>query len=130
MACGVAEISRQLPVTTGEQQRRLEEWEHAVTMFNGGNYRAALHDFYRIEGDDPERIARCKRNGWYNLALQSLEYGDCRSAVDHFQEAREIDPNDEGVSDALALALECRDGGFTQQVRLAVEEFTTRGLDD
>ena len=40
------------------------------------------------------RVAEYKVVGWYNLGLIELKGADCKTAVEHFEEAMAIAPND------------------------------------
>ena len=119
----------------GEAYREQKEIDgkrqQAIDAFNSGNYRSALTLFYRLpEFDDPERLDRFKRNGWYNMGLQALQAGDCRGATDHLKEARSLDPDDREVLLAVDLAKTCRFSRTNQAYHDEVRLLSFRGLDD
>jgi tetratricopeptide (TPR) repeat protein len=120
------EAARRRLEDAGERFRAKKELEEkraeAFAAYNKGNYRAALSIFYRMpEGEDPTRLQRYKRNGWYNMGLQALAVGDCVSARSSFKEAQDIDQNDKMVIVALDLARVCRysrgESSFQEEVR-------------
>ncbi len=115
-----------------EQRLASKQREEALDAFNDGDYRNALRLFYRLPADDPQdrqRFERYKRNGWYNMGLQALRSGDCRSASDHLREARQIDPQDSGVLHALELTALCFEDQ-SQSFFDIVRPLPFRGLED
>ena len=114
------------------EERALEErHQQAIEAFNNGNYRSALTLLYRLSPDkDGERIERYKRNGWYNMGIQALAVGDCKSATTHLGEARSVDPEDREILLALELAKTCSYSRDTETYRNEVRQLPLRGLDD
>lgn len=114
------------------EERALEQrHQQAIEAFNDGNYRSALTLLYRLPpGEDGGRIERYKRNGWYNMGVQALAVGDCKSATTNLGEALGIDPEDSEILLALDLAKICPYQRDTQTYRDEVRELPLRGLDD
>ena len=91
----------------------------------------ALSILYRLPaGDDPTTLERYKRNGWYNMGLQSLKAGDCRSAQINFKEARGIDPTDSEALLAVEMAKACRYSAGNDAYFREVDALEYRALDD
>lgn len=127
--------ARQLLLQSGElyreQQEQLQKWQNAIAHFNEGRYQDALRAFYRLpEDEQAERLERYKRNGWFNMGRQSLRSGDCAQARSHFKEARAIDPEDEGIRQALELCSTCLLPQKEQSYFDAVSNMRERGLED
>ena len=60
-----------------------------------GDYVSALRILYRLPDTvDQMQAAEYKVIGWYNLGLIELKAADCKGAVEHFDEALAIAPND------------------------------------
>ncbi|MCP3978559.1 MAG: hypothetical protein GY716_04385 [bacterium] len=91
-----------------EQQRIEQKWGQAREDFEHGNYRAALSGLYRLPATrDAAELERYKRNGWFNLGIQSLERSDCKTAREHFKEAMTLDPDDAGSAYGIQAARSC-----------------------
>jgi tetratricopeptide (TPR) repeat protein len=119
----------------GERYRAKKEiedkWQQAIQSFNEGDYRSALTVLYRMPAsEDQARLARFKRNGWYNMGLQALGVSDCGSARTHFKEAKSVDPTDEAVLLGIDLADACRNGERDRAYHSAVQQLPLRALDD
>jgi tetratricopeptide (TPR) repeat protein len=113
-----------------EQKEQLQKWEEAIESFNMGDYRTALSIFYRLPTDtDAQRLARYKRNSWYNMGVQSLHAGDCKVAREHLREAATIDAADASVNWASELASQCGNSPDRSYYR-ALEALGVRALDD
>ena len=136
-----------LDSTNGEAKERLREAgdryrsqkaaeetrSGAIASFNRGEYVEALRLFYRVTPADPEdeaRIGRYLRNGWYNLGIGALRSGDCKTARDHFREAKQHDAEDAGIREGLSLAAKCTKSTLTTEEYGAVRALAPRGLDD
>jgi tetratricopeptide (TPR) repeat protein len=105
----------------------------AIEAYNRGEYVEALRLFYRVTPESPEdqaRITRYLRNGWYNLGIGALRTGDCKTARDHFREAKQHDAEDPGVKHGLSLAAKCSRATMSNEEYEAVRALTPRGLDD
>jgi tetratricopeptide (TPR) repeat protein len=114
-----------------EQQEIVERWRDATRAYEEGSYRRALTLFYRLpEDEDPGRLLRYRRNGWYNLGLQALQYGRCREAREHLDEARRLDAADIDIAFALEMAGRCSTEGGTPDYEQDVSSLDFRGLED
>jgi tetratricopeptide (TPR) repeat protein len=115
-----------------DERAATEEWAGALRSFRSGDYRQALHAFYRVpEGKRPPELERYKQNGWYNLGVLALKSGDCRDALSNLNEAQGISANDAGTLTALELARLCSRGErSTPSYQLAVGMLALRSLDD
>ena len=85
---------------------------------------------YRLPADEGQSLERYKRNGWYNMGVQALAVGDCKSATTHLTEARAIDAEDREILLALELAKSCPYQRDTESYRDEVRQIPLRGLDD
>jgi tetratricopeptide (TPR) repeat protein len=133
--------------TNGEARERLQEAGEkyrsvkaaddgraaAIDSFQRGDWVEALRLFYRVtpEGaEDQARITRYLRNGWYNLGIGALRTGDCKTARDHFREAKQHDAADPDVKRGLSLSARCSKATLTNEEYESVRALTPRGLDD
>jgi tetratricopeptide (TPR) repeat protein len=111
------------------QQEKQARWDQAVHHFDQGEYETALAFFYRMPADEQtERLEIYKLAGWYNLGVMALKNRDCRQALEHFREAREIAPRDPGLDEADALARQCAREGVAV-TRTAVNGLEFRRLE-
>jgi tetratricopeptide (TPR) repeat protein len=121
---------------TGEiykQERAiLDQLRKARIAFEDGEYSAALRLFYRLpEGSvDPVVINRYMFNGWFNLAVFALKAGDTGRALDHLDEALNLDP-DHALSIRLHSLASRYDGRARDRAYyLETNQIEFRGLED
>jgi tetratricopeptide (TPR) repeat protein len=113
------------------QKELQEKWQEVSQNFDEGDYRSALTLLYRMpDTEDQERLARLKRNGWFNMGVQALTVSDCKTAKEHFKEATAVDPTDELVLLGLDLATTCREGKRDRAYQTAVQQLPYRTLED
>jgi tetratricopeptide (TPR) repeat protein len=89
-----------------EESRRLEGvWDNVKNSFETGAYEEALRTIYRMpQTNDADRLARATAAGWYNLAVTSLRAGDPQTAIEHLDEALNVQPTDAGLQRTRDLA--------------------------
>jgi len=110
------------------EREKASRWSEPRQAFEDGDYHNALRLFYRIpDGENPELLRRYKVNGWYNLGVRALGQGDCDTARSNFDDAADVQGDEDGLEDGLRLSHSCRgDEAFLRQV----SALTLRGLDD
>jgi len=76
-----------------QERALLDQFRKASIAFEDGEYSAALRLFYRLpEGSvDPAILDRYLFNGWFNLGVIALKAGDTSRALDHLDEALNLD---------------------------------------
>ena len=88
-----------------EQRAAEEQVERGRIALEDGDYVAALRILYRVPaGVDQNQLARYKVIGWYNLGLVELKSADCDTALEHFDEALALAPEEERIRRASDLA--------------------------
>ena len=99
-----------MTVETYQRQQQLNRKEReAYDAFGRGDYRTALRAFYRLPeetgGDYTNEIA----NGWYNLALISLNMAECGNAEGFLSEVSDRVESDPAFAKLWELAVACPD---------------------
>jgi len=76
-----------------QEKALLDQLRKASIAFEDGEYSAALRLFYRLpEGSvDQAILDRYLFNGWFNLSVIALRAGDTGQALDHLEEALNLD---------------------------------------
>jgi tetratricopeptide (TPR) repeat protein len=115
-----------------QEKAILDQLRKARIAFEDGEYSAALRLFYRLpEGSvDPVVIRRYMFNGWFNLAVIAIKAGDTGRALDHLDEALNIDP-EHALSNRLHHLASRYDGRARDRAYyLEANQLEFRGLDD
>ena len=75
----------------------LEPLAEQVTLFQAGEYERVLPDLWRLHQEDPDNrdVTRMLVTSYYNRGVRELQRGNAGAAIEEFDEALEVDPDDE-----------------------------------
>jgi tetratricopeptide (TPR) repeat protein len=113
------------------QKAEHEQMEKVRDAFREEDYTTALKLLYRMpEKGNLVAMDRYKVNGWYNLGVNALKIGDCRTAASHFDEAMAIRPSDPELKRVKALSQRYAGDLADPSIKDEVSKLTLRGMDD
>lgn len=105
-ADGVAPLDDQSADRLAEARSILAPLSTEIELFEARDYQVLLPRLWRLREEDPSDalVEDLIVDTYYNMGVRELQRGDPRQALEHFQEARELAPDDEALRRNTLLA--------------------------
>jgi tetratricopeptide (TPR) repeat protein len=87
-------------------KRQTEPLAAQIDLFRQHEWEHALRDLWRLHESEPGNrdVTRLMVDSYYNLGLRDLQRMDSAKAIENFNEAIGLDPNDRGLQRQLSFA--------------------------
>lgn len=102
----VAPLDDAAAARLAEARETLAPLATEIELFEAGDYPLLLPRLWRLREDDPsnELVTGLIVDTYYNMGVRELQRGDPGQALEHFEEARELAPDDEDLRRHTLLA--------------------------
>jgi len=89
-----------------EQQKFNKDLDSAKQAFADADWGASLYKLYRLREarKDLDFLKRYIRNANYNWGIEAMDYFSTSEAIEHFNDALEMDPSNPLIKKALTVA--------------------------